>query len=612
MSHRTQGEKWVRLLRGYCPVAENEAMHGEHVDKLAAHLGIPKLSFDHPARQLLLDCFSTSNGAFRNVVLTGTAGEGKTSLCFELVRELTGVGAKGETGVEELSINTPAGERRITLIYDVTAWRTKANGYLSSDDVSVLERMAQSAFGTSNEFFVLAVNDGQMHELFRALPPDTSALLRQLETTLIDLHAKGQRDNGERLRLVNLSRVPSEEIMGLCLAAVLDRSEWACLDTERDNPLFSEASSLSRNYRTLNTPNVRAKLIMLARIADATGHHLPTRGVLCLLSNALLGHPDARDRVIRPGHEATAIAAQGSAHKAALHRTLFGENLTANNRRKREIYRFLSMLHIGDETTNDLDELFIFGARDPELAVAYGDLIDADPFLQRNPDFDSMLKRYIRGDINSDEETKAFLDELAAERRRVFLGASQQQAQKYSLWRTSVFHHAREYLEDLLKPLETGRPPARLHLRKLASGLNRIWTGLLLADHANEVYLATGLDLTTSPVSDIYLSQLDLDADVPGMEIVRNEAGSVPEVLLRTSSREFRFALTLPRFEFLCRVADGAMPSSFSRESCADFMSLKQRCLRDLQLKGNSRSLHLLDVHGSGTIQRFPIHLGGQ
>jgi hypothetical protein len=609
MSVRTNGEKWVRLLRAYGPVADNEAMQAEHVDKLANHLTTQKLSFDHPARKLLLDCFPMSTGAFRNVVLTGTAGEGKTSLCFELVKELTGSRAKGTNGVEEICLNTTAGPRKITLIYDVTAWRTKTDGHISNEDVALLERMAESSFGTSEEFFVLAVNDGQMHELFRALPSNAPESLRKLEKNLIGLHARNESDCGNRLRLVNLSMVPSEQIMGLCLTAILDRPEWVCFQEENENPLFSESSSLSRNYRTLNTPEVRAKLIMLARIADVTGHHLPTRGVLCLLSNALLGHPDARDRVMRPGVEANSIAKDGTAHKAALHRTLFGENLTANNRRKREVYRFLSMLHIGDETTNDLDELFIFGSRDQELKAAYDELVATDPFLQRNPDFDNLLKRYIRGDINGEEETKSFLGELAAERRRVFLQASQSQLQKYSLWRTSVFHHAREYLEEILRPLEEGKSPARLHLRKLASGLNRIWTGLLLADHANEIYLATGLDLTTSPVSDIYLSQIDLDSDIPGLEIVRKEAGCIPEAVLRTNGRDFRFALTLPRFEFLCRVADGAMPSSFSRESCADFMSLKQRCLRDLQLKANSRSLHLIEVHGSGTIQKLPIHL---
>jgi hypothetical protein len=177
------------------------------------------------------------------------------------------------------------------------------------------------------------------------------------------------------------------------------------------------------------------------------------------------------------------------------------------------------------------------------------------------------------------------------------------------LWKTSVFHHAREYLDEILRPLEVGHAPARLHLRKIASGLNRIWTGLLLAEHANEIYLTTGLDLTTSPVSDIYLSQVELDSDPPGLEITMKQTSCIPEALIRSNGKEFHFALTLPRFEFLCRVADGAMPSSFSRESCTDFLSLKQRCLRDLQLKVNSRSLHLIQVHEGGTIHKLPVHL---
>jgi hypothetical protein len=609
MAARTRGEKWIRLLRAYGPVADNEAMQGEQVDGLARSLGIPKLAFEHPARKLLLDCFPLETGAFRNVVLTGTAGEGKTSLCFELVFQLTGNNAKAVNGVEEVRVETKAGPRTLTLIYDVTGWRKRTNGHISEGDVTVLERMARSSFEMGDDFFVLAVNDGQMHELFRALPPDVPQSIRRLENSLIDLHARHECDSGDRLRLVNLSMVPSERIMELCLTAVLDRPEWACFEEESDNPLFSPSFSLARNFRSLNTPEARAKLMTLARIADVAGHHLPIRGVLCMLANALLGHPDAKDRVLRPGPDVSALAKAGFPHKAAFHRNLFGENLTVANRRKREIYRFLSMLHIGEETTNDLDELFVFGSRDQELRPVYDELIAEDPHLQRNPDFDSVLRRYIRGDISSDDETRMFLSELAVERRRIFVQASPEQFLKYSLWKTTVFHHAREFLDEVVAPIEVGKAPPRHHLRKLATGLNRIWTGLLLSDHANEVYLTTGLDLTTSAVSDIFLSQLELDSEPPGLEVVRNKVGSAPEVVLRANGREFRFALTLPRFEFLCRVADGAMPSSFSRESCADFMSLKQRCLRDLKLRASTRSLQLIDVHGSGTIQRMPIHL---
>lgn len=584
-------------------------MQAEQVDRLAASLAIPKLSFDHPARRLLLDCFPKTTGEFRNVVLTGTAGDGKTSLCFELVAELTQRGPQANNGFEKISVDTGAGARTLTLIYDVTGWRKRLDGYLSVENVALLEAMAQSSFGDGDDFFVMAVNDGQMHELFRSLPPDAPEIVKQLERNLIDLHARNESDCGKRLRLINLSRIPSEQIMQLCLAAVLDRDEWVCFQNEPENPLFSPASSLARNFKALNSPDVRERLCILARIADASGHHLPIRGVLCLLSNALLGHPEARDRVMRPGVEADALLKAGNSHRAALHRTLFGENLTATNRRKREVYRFLSMLHIGEETTNDLDELFIFGSRDQELGEAYRELIAADPFLQRNPDFDGLVTRYIRGDITEEDATKDFLTELGSERRRVFLQASSVLFRTYALWKTSVFHHAREFLDEIVIPIQSGRPPSRVLLRKVASGLNRIWTGMLLADQANEIYLTTGLDLTTSPVSDIYLTQIELDSDPPGLRLLEKEGTSAPVAVLHANGREFRFDLTLPRFEFLCRVADGAMPSSFSRESCTDFMSLKQRCLRDLQLRASSRSLHLIDVLGNGTIQRLPIHL---
>lgn len=610
----TRGEKWLRLLRAYGPVADNEAMQAEQVGKLATHLGVPKLAFEHPARKLILECFPVSTGSFRNLVLTGTAGEGKTSLCFELLHELTGNQAQGHQGVEVVSVRTAAGSRTVTFIYDGSGWRNSnmAGGHVNDMVVGVLTRMAESAFGVGVEFFVLAVNDGQMHELFRALPAAAPPIVRRLAESLIGLHARDEEDCGDRLRLINLSVVPSEEIMTLCLAAVLDRTEWACLVEERDTPIFSDRSSVSRNYRALRSPAVRAMLVVLARIADLTGHHLPTRGVLCLLSNALLGHPDARDRVLRPGSEGNGIANAGTAHRAALHRTLFGDNLTANSRRRREVYRFLSMLHIGDETTNDLDELLVFGTRDDDLKAAHAALVEPDPFSQRNPDFAALLRRYIRGDIKDGDELLAFLAELGGERRRVFLHASEDQLQEHRLWMMTVFHHAREYLHEILKPLEEGKSPARLHLRKLATGLNRIWTGLLLAEHAHEVYLATGLDLTTSPVSDIYLGQIDLDSEPPGMTIVRETAARVPKLVLQAGGRAFRFELTLPRFEFLCRVSDGAMPSSFSRESCADFMSLKQQCLRALGLQASSRSLQLIEVHDAGTVHRRPINLADQ
>lgn len=50
------------------------------------------------------------------------------------------------------------------------------------------------------------------------------------------------------------------------------------------------------------------------------------------------------------------------------------------------------------------------------------------------------------------------------------------------------------------------------------------------------------------------------------------------------------------------RVADGAMPSSFSRESYEDFMSLKQCCLRELGIKPPRDSIKLIHITSDGQI----------
>jgi hypothetical protein len=100
-----------------------------------------------------------------------------------------------------------------------------------------------------------------------------------------------------------------------------------------------------------------------------------------------------------------------------------------------------------------------------------------------------------------------------------------------------------------------------------------------------------------------------LDSDPPGFEITASAGCETPKAVITSKDKEFSFHLTLPRFEFLSRVADGAMPSSFSRECCSDFMSLKPRCMRKIGIKSNARVMYLIEVHTSGTIQRQAIHL---
>lgn len=605
----SKGEQWIRLLHGYAPVMENKGMTAEQLSRLSVRTGIAPLKFVHPGYEALCSAIKADAAASKNVILTGTAGDGKTTLCFDLFRELGGSNPGADGGLQTLTISGDDGPREVTFIFDMSQWREKKGEHLLPEQVAILQEFAKSVFGESQQLFVIAVNDGQLHEVFGYLPPQVDPVLLRLKDEIATLHVHGIQESAYRLRLINLSRISSRLLMERCLAAVLDREEWVCLEEESGNPLFSSKSSLRSNYQLLCSRTVRSRLVTLAELADAAGYHLPIRGILCLITNALLGNPNAKDSILRPGTHA-AKALEKLPHLAALHRTLFGEHLSAIARNKREVFRFLSMLQIGEETTNDLDELLIFGpVGDDELQKRYAKVVEPDPLQQRSPDLPVLAKHYVRGDLSEDDTTR-LLKELAAERRRLFLIVSDEELESLDLWRSSVFHHAGDYIRKLLRPLQDGKGISYSLMQRLIAGLNRVWTGQLISSLPDELYLCTGLDVTNATVSDVLCAEIEIsgtgnsriDFDLSG-------ADQRPQMTLVLGDRKFPITLTLARFEFLFRVADGAMPTSFSREAFEDFSMLKQRCISALSPATNSRIINGIRITQSGKIERAPIHL---
>ena len=583
-------------------------MTAEHIDRLEKRTGIKRVSFEHPRYEHLLSTVRPESGRPQNVIVTGTAGDGKTTLCFDLFKDLTTEEPDRSKESQTVSIETSSGPLRFTFIYDLTGWRQAEDGCLPPNQVDTLASFARSVFGEGDEYFVVAGNDGQLHEVFSYLPKDPPEEIIRLKNEILTLHANSIEKSEYRFSLINLSDMSSELLMSLCLEAILNRPEWECLQTETNNPLFSEKSTLRRNYEILCTPIVRSRVLMLAKIADASGFHMPIRGILSFLVNAILGHPAAKDRILRPQKNIESIIDK-TPHEAALHRTLFGDHLTPVTRNKREVYHFLSMLQIGVETTNTLDELLIFGPYHDELKALYDNVVGDDPYAQRNPQFAALAKEYVRGDLN-EEGTARLLAELGAERRRLFLTASDEILIQLELWRSSVFHHAGDYINKLLNPLEEGKNVTYLLIQRLIAGLNRAWTGLFITNQPDALYLCTGLDVTTAAISDIIVGQVDIRGNARNrIDITMSEKTRRPEMIILSGDNKFSISLTLIRFEFLCRVADGALPSSFSRESVEDFAMLKQRCIAELCPPSNDDVINSIRVTESGKIEKAPILL---
>src|SRR3954451_2573444 len=86
----SQGAKWVRFLRQYGPIPRNDNMYDEHIRKSARRAGVSPISFVHPIEHVVLLPFGEGAAGPASVVLTGTAGDGKSNLCGKIWTRLGG------------------------------------------------------------------------------------------------------------------------------------------------------------------------------------------------------------------------------------------------------------------------------------------------------------------------------------------------------------------------------------------------------------------------------------------------------------------------------------------------------------------------------------------
>lgn len=579
----TLGERWIGFLRGYGPITRIDGMYAETLPSHARRYGFEPLQFEHPHLTTLLDALSPETGALTNVVLTGTAGDGKTTLCHELWRAFKG-GDHRSTGKNRdnylpLSVETPAGPRTLHFIFEFSGWCPEKGQDWPVDKLDLMNRFAASVQSDSpDEFFIIAANDGRLVQAWDSLPAEAPA--KGLAPTIEELLATDQQSLPDlTLLFLNLSRMSTSEILRRALACLLARDEWRCLVDEAPDPAFGPDSPLSRNLRLLQDATIRDRLIALADLLDANGLHISIREVLLLLVNGLLGWASANAQVATV-EDLRSIAAKGLAHEAALYRNLFGANLSERRRENLTVFRHLGGFRIGHETTNLLDSLLIFGADDPNLQADHAAHLASDPYYADNPEFERLRRAYLEAEDDRADGSHDFLEALVQERRRLFFRLPEGD-DRLDPWRLTIFPSAGAYRAQVLAPLRGDRSADPIILQRLVCGLNRIWTGML-AGELDRLYLSTGLDLSSAKISDIFLYEVPLRRGLHGDEVsvlLDRERFPALRVTLGRDGHKADFRLHLVRYEFLTRVAQGALPSSFSKECNEDVLAFKSLVL---------------------------------
>lgn len=601
--------KWIRFIRQYGPIPRNDNMYDEHIRKAAKRAGIRPLAFTHPIEDEVLALFEQDCRHPCSVILTGTAGDGKSNLCGKIWSQLGGDEVQWLSDDVYHICTATIGGMPVTVhvIRDLTAMpQADPNGRYANKADLLVEFCRSICVPTGSSIFLIAANDGQLVETLQKLPTDEHVLRvrSHVESLLVDDQTEAR---GIALKLFNLSRIPCTVLFDVSLRAFLDHEGWQeCYDgAEGDDGFFGPRCIIRRNYELLKEPLVYSRLRSLFELCDCNDLHVPIRRLLLLFSNAILGHPDAKDRLLQAADVAGTLH-RGTGAKASLYSNLFGGNLTEVRRDSLEVFDYLNRFRIGHETSNRVDNILIFGEADENLRQYFDALLRADTFYGADDSYYAAQRNYVEGD-DSEESNGQFLNMLVSQRRGLFFKIPPAAEQELALWELTVFKFAGEYLDKILKPLRASGKVERPYIARLVKGLNRIFVGMLVSSD-RDLLLATSISFSTSKVSQVLEDRVPVTPRLhERVELVLQ--GQKPALLVQFAAGiRTALPLNLTRYEFLSRVAEGALPGSFSRECYEDMLAFKSRLLTCLGERRRAEAaeetttvaFHLLTLDSSG------------
>ena len=587
---------WLRFLRHYGPVPRNDNMYDETIQRSARRHGIAPIDFEHPYQTQIVQCFDQTTADPVSVILTGTAGDGKTHLCRQVWKVLKGNDEAWASDSPYLTVQfhyprdrtvwpqsrQPDLYRAVTIhfIRDLSGWAPQQGAEWEPEKEALLQKFCHSLFNPdADELFLIAANDGQLIEAFRRL--QDTADVKRARTVFEDLLVEDrQEQSGVRLRFFNLSRASSAELFDRAIDAFLGHPGWAEFSklVPAENDVFGPRCPIRHNFELLQTTLVRGRLRSLLELCDYNGLHVPIRQILLLLTNSVLGHPDVKDHLMVPA-DVPKVIASGTVSRASLYNNVFGGNLSEIRRQAITIFDYLERFQIGYETSNRVDNLLIFGENDENLGAYFEQFVASDKFYGADARFYAAKREYIEGATEDYESSRAFLEMLISQRRGLFFKIPQESEEELNLWELTVFKFAGEYLRSVVGVLEADAHVKRPILSRIVRGLNRVFTGMLI-NSDRELFLATSGNYSQSKVSRILVERISVEPSKGEKITLRYDKsnGSVLLYTFFTPDFPVDFDLTLIRYEFLSRIAlDGALPASFSKECYEDLLALKSR-----------------------------------
>lgn len=553
-------------------------MFDEYVSAAVDRAKVRPISLATPFLDQMLH--HVESGKPGSILIAGTAGDGKTYHCRALW-SLIGGDPKVWSSPGTIKEHALSDGRLAVFVKDLSEF----NGDESDGPLARLERSVLD--NDDSEIVILAANHGQVLDRLRDLGQRQGRvhpLRKPLQDCFLQYGAQP-----ERLAVFDLSKNTSRKSLEEVVKAVVGHAEWAncerCIlkSGERICPIYENRERLLGKR---DAGQFARRLGDLVEIARFNGLHLPVRDLLALCSNMILGHRDAKEGLMSCVDVAR-IQDSGTVDRACIYSNVFGANLPKRRTADRPVFKAMAAFGVGDETTNETDGLLVYGSEDTKLSTAFTELVASDKVYGATPSLLAAQHNYLEGDeaarlgLSSTE----FIELLKAQRRRLFFTLPAG-SEDYPFWAMTAFRFAGEYLE-MREALRNKSPVSESIRSRLVCGLNRVTTGLLI-DNVDCIFVASSGGFTQSRVSVLCDTEVrSRRVGGVGMTIkldVFTERPVIEVSLAQGVGNAVTFDLTPVRYEFLSRVAEGALPGSFSNECLEDLLAFKAKLLRKAEL----------------------------
>ena len=579
MSHRNP---FIDFLAAYGPQAASENMYDEHIQTSIRQHGIdPAIEIKPPRVSELCQNFESLEPI--SIILTGTAGDGKTFHCRRVFEHLGGDIEAWQSGAKIPRIYLPASRKHLRIVKDLSELTPQ-------EKVDALDAIAASVGGSdSGTVFLVAANDGQLVASWRdwasARSTDAQFFFQMIEQLLIrSAHTpEAVSAPDSRLALYNLSVLDVEIIFSQLLEQILEHPCWRrCAGCVLYNGATEQANScpirINRERLRLSTERgtFRERLLGLLDLSSAGGHHLPIRHLLLLAVNILLGDNRLGSPLL------TCRRAQNRARETDYASTnpyanTFGANLSERERHQYQAFAVLDEFGVGRETTAEINQLLIFEPY--KQSDRFTGLVGIDPVYGGNR-YRPLLDNYLDGDRS---HLKEFEQALTRQRQRLFFELPD--ADEIDPWQLTVFRFGGEY-RRFRDALRQGDRFDAVQGR-LVKGLNRTFCGMMLEEGREILFSASGGD-GRGRIAPLLHAEVGLKRHryMPYATFVMPDARRVPELWIMPPGQDAEpiaeLALPPRHFEYLMRVAAGSLPASFARQCYEDFLDFKIRAIKRL------------------------------